>query len=75
MCQKCGKIGHTREQCWSKGGKDGKGKSKDSKGKGKGSKSGEKPTCSKCGKVGHLAETCWSKNVNALESTKTNSET
>jgi hypothetical protein len=54
-CEKCGKVGHTKEQCWSKGSNKGKGKGKSS-GKGKRPQQvNPTGTCNYCKKAGHKA--------------------
>ena len=55
-CDKCGKYGHKKKDCWSKGSSGGKG----SKGAGgKPSKEKFKGNCDHCGKPGHKKADCW----------------
>ena len=61
-CEKCGKVGHTKEQCWSKRSTKGKGKGKSpSKGKDKNKKF--TGTCNYCKKTGHKSADCRKKKA------------
>ena len=62
VCDNCGKYGHKKKDCWSKGQSGGSGKGTSNSKGGQDSGKGKKFTgkCDNCGKIGHKKADCWS---------------